>query len=113
MAEWKNYAEEHPAKAGDYLVIFEPDRINNVRAFVESYYKFGDTLYWDENAPGKGNTPEEILLDKVMNYQVLAMKEGFYHKEINLDTDEESAWEITPVWWTELPEPPEGCKWYR
>ena len=113
MAEWKKYAEEHPAEAGDYLVIFDPCGMDTVNAFVESYYKFGDRLYSDSEGPFKGNTAEEKLLDQIMNHQVIAMKEGFYHIEMDLDTGEESASEIVPMWWAELPEPPEGFKWDR
>lgn len=103
MGTWKRYDQEWPAKAGDYLVIFDPEGSNEITMHVASYYKLGDVLCIDYHSQLPGSA-EEKLVDCMINQQVLAMKEGFYE----VDLDDDSAYELKPVFWTELPDPPEG-----
>lgn len=108
MGIWKRYDQEWPEKAGDYLVIYDSEGSDEITMHVASYYKLGDVLYVDFNSRLPGSA-EERLVDSVMNQQVLAMKEGFYE----VDPEEDSAYELKPVFWTELPDPPEGFTYLK
>jgi len=65
----------------------------------------GDVLTCGE--PEVEGSAEERLLDSLLNHEVKAEKNGFYH--VGLDYPE--YWELMPLFWAELPEAPDGYEY--
>jgi hypothetical protein len=106
---WKPYPKNVPEKSGYYLVLYEADNNGNYTgACVEKYYNKGDFI---NIMPSDINgTPEERLIDSLNNRTVYVEKPGFYtsgEDSNGLIID----WEVKPLYWTELPEPPNGAKY--
>lgn len=107
--EWKRYPESVPEKSGYYLVLYEPDNDGNfIGACTEKYYMEGDFIdCMPSDLPG---TPEERMIDSLKNRPILVAKDGFYTAG-----EDESGWtkhwEVKPMYWMELPEPPNGAKY--
>ena len=52
----------------------------------------------------KSGTPEEKLVDSILHHPITVEKEGFYTSDIDM----KDFWELRPLFWTYLPEAPQG-----
>ena len=111
MSKWYPYPQTRPNEAGDYLILY-PGGIkeNDIDAEVAYFYKSGDII--GSGKPEIEGTAEEKLLDSILHRPIIASKDGFYAGALN-DDGEDEYWELKPIFWTFLPEAPEGYEYYK
>lgn len=107
MYEWYPYPKTRPAESGDYLILFSLDgESKEVIPEVATFYNKGDFF-----APGNSTlinaTPEERFVDALIRHPITVKKSGFYYQH----PDEKEYWELKPIFWAYLPEPPEGYRY--
>ena len=108
---WFAYPKTQPKEAGYYLILYDVGvKENEVDAEVAHFYQSGDILGYGK--PEIEGTAEEKLLDSIFHRPVIAAKDGFYCSEMN-DEGADDCWEIRPVFWTFLPDPPEGYEYKK
>lgn len=105
---WRKFTPEcHPMQTGRYLVIFcDPDHKDKGFPDVCDWFEKGDVILCKRSQ--LDGTPEERLLDSILNpdLQVKADMSWFYC--IHDGDDDEYAWKVKPTYWAEYPEFPEG-----
>ena len=109
MSKWLSYPQTKQNEAGYYLILYRGGiSKNDVDAGVEHFYKAGDIIGYGK--PEIKGTAEERLLDSVLCRPIIAAQDGFYCSEMQ-DGGGDDCWELKPIFWTFLPDAPEGYEY--
>ncbi len=101
--EWHLTSLEKPEHSGYYLIAFE-SQAGRVSPDIGRYYHAGETIA-HETPMGSYKSPREVLKALANSKPIIAEENGFY--TFNIDEDDNIlTWEIRPLFWAELPDPP-------
>lgn len=106
MAEWKT-GDIAPERSGQYMTAFVVDLAGTeFCADVTDYFKKGEVILVKK---ASGKCAEERLYRALFDesLRVRAEHDGWY------EISDDMCWEVRPDLWTELPEMPDGMKWYE